>query len=89
VSRAGRAALLALLLGVHLLTRLEAHSVIPLGERHFYPTGYLVSLSLASGHGFNYLVRRGAAGRVMDFISGRGPTSCRARTSKTSWRAAP
>jgi hypothetical protein len=43
VSRAGQAALLALLLGVHLLTRLEAHSVIPLGERHFYPTGWMSS----------------------------------------------
>jgi len=90
VSRVGRAVLLALLLGLHLLTRLEAHSSIPLGERHFYPTSYLVSLSLVSGHGFNYLVPRGsvelplavvvpaaragggAAGRVMDFISGRG-----------------
>jgi hypothetical protein len=90
VSRAGRAVLLALLLGLHLLTRLEAHSSIPLSERHFYPTSYLVSLSIVSGHGFNYLVPRGsaelpltavvqaarasggAAGRVMDFISGRG-----------------
>jgi hypothetical protein len=60
VSRVGRAALLALLLGLHLLTRLEAHSSIPLGERHFYPTSYLVSLSLVSGHGFNYLMPRGS-----------------------------
>jgi hypothetical protein len=92
VSRAARAVLLALLLGLHLLTRLDAHSAIPLGERHFYPTSYLVSLSLVSGHGFNFLVPRGssaelplsavvetarakggAAGRVMDFISGQGP----------------
>jgi hypothetical protein len=48
--------LLSAILGLHLQSRLTAQQTTPLSERHFYPEHYLVSLSILSGNGFNYLV---------------------------------
>jgi hypothetical protein len=50
------AGVLGLLLALHFLTRLHAQHAMPLGERHFYPLSYLVSLSLVEGRGFGYLL---------------------------------
>jgi hypothetical protein len=48
--------LLTAILGLHLVSRLCALLTTPLDQMHFYPESYLVSLSLLSGNGFNYLV---------------------------------
>jgi hypothetical protein len=52
--------LLAAILGLHLVTRLEVHEATPLSARLFFPTSYLFSLSLISGQGFNYLLPKEA-----------------------------
>jgi hypothetical protein len=46
---------LTAILGLHFFTRLHTHETMPLEDRHFYPSSYLVSLALLSGGGFNYL----------------------------------
>ncbi len=48
--------LLTAILALHLLSRLGTLLTTPLDQMHFYPESYLVSLSLLSGNGFNYLL---------------------------------
>jgi hypothetical protein len=53
-STLARVVLLGAVLGVHLGTRLWTHQDTPPDQKHFWPSSYLVSLSLLSGHGFSY-----------------------------------
>ena len=55
VSNSVKAALLILLLGFHLATRLNAASHAPWAIRSFYPRDYEVALSLMAGRGFHGL----------------------------------
>ncbi|HEY3119983.1 MAG TPA: hypothetical protein VGL15_05125, partial [Vicinamibacteria bacterium] len=55
VSNSVKAALLILLLGFHLATRLNAASQAPWAIRSFYPRDYEVALSLMAGRGFHGL----------------------------------
>jgi hypothetical protein len=57
----GRGVFLAAVLALHFFTRLHGHLTTPLQERHYYPTSYLVSLSLITGNGFSYLLPRSVA----------------------------
>lgn len=60
-TRIRRITVIALLVGLHLFTRLHANATMPLNERHIYPSSYLVSLSILSGNGFAYLWPRDAS----------------------------
>jgi hypothetical protein len=51
-----QAMLLAMILGLHFYTRVCANLMMPPEEKHFWPSSYLVSLSLLSGNGFSYLL---------------------------------
>jgi hypothetical protein len=53
-----QAVLLAMILGLHFHTRVCANLMTPPEEKHFWPSSYLVSLSLLSGNGFTYLLPR-------------------------------
>ena len=58
-SRAGALLVLGVILVLHFLSRQHAYLSRPIGEKHFYPSSYLVSLSLLAGTGFAYALPRG------------------------------
>jgi hypothetical protein len=55
----GALLVLGAILRLHFLSREHAYLSRPIGETHFYPSSYRVSLSLVAGQGFTYALPRG------------------------------
>lgn len=49
-------ALVVLVLALHVHTRVWTHGATPPDQKHFWPSSYLVSLSILTGNGFAYLL---------------------------------
>jgi hypothetical protein len=75
--RIAAGALLLILLGTHVWTRLQIAADAPLAERTSYPEHYVSALALMAGHGFaGYDLsrdRRRAAAPIRDFLRSRSP----------------
>lgn len=60
----GRAALVGALLLLHCHTRLATHLSTPPSEKHYWPSSYLVALSILAGQGFAYVLPSAADGNA-------------------------